>query len=218
MGSRSPGRGARSSNASSPAFRPAEDRPGNGAAMAAKFGDQLARLIAHRDVVDAAAPAKVHLARMRRQCVADLRRRDEADRALRGHHALIAAVAGEGEGGIGEGEHEAAVAHAVAIRHVGPHRHLEARLAGRRWRRCACRARARRGRSPTSRPRRPRRALRIGRRSRPATHASCAAPESCVGGRARRARDRRHHGRAGQRGEAGPELFAAASTARGTRR
>ena len=83
-----------------------------------------------RDVVEAAAAAKVHLARRSRQCVVDLRRRQEGYRALRGDHALVAAVAGESESGIGEGEDEAAVAHAVAVGHLRPHDHLQPRLAG----------------------------------------------------------------------------------------
>src|ERR1700728_1235632 len=37
------------------------------AVMSAKFGDQLASLVSDGDVVDAAASAQMHLARMRRQ-------------------------------------------------------------------------------------------------------------------------------------------------------
>ena len=83
------------------------------------------------DVVDAAAAAPRHLARGRGQPVAAMGRRDEGHRAVLRHGALVVAVAGEGEGRIGQREDVAAMAGAVAVGHLVGDGHRERRRARR---------------------------------------------------------------------------------------
>ena len=66
--------------------------------MAAKFGDQLARLVSDGDVVNAAASPQMNLARVRRQRVADFRGREEGDRALPQAGLLFFLYRGKREG------------------------------------------------------------------------------------------------------------------------
>ena len=101
-------------------------------------------------------PARWTSRRGRGQPVAAAAGRQVGDRRLLRDRALVVAVAGEGEGAVGEGEDEAAMGDAVAIQHVVGDGHGERRLAG-------CdpldpHAEALRGRSPlpTSPRRRPR--------------------------------------------------------------
>ena len=65
----------------------------------------------------------------------------------RGDGELVARVAGEREGRVGERRDEAAVADVVAVEHVVAHRHRQRRRALADVERCACRGRATRGRS-----------------------------------------------------------------------
>ena len=85
--------------------------------MAAEFCDQRAVRALHRHVVDAAAAGAGALDAFGSQPVAQLRRTQERHRAVLRHGALIVTVAGEGEGGIGQREDVAAVAHAVPVGH-----------------------------------------------------------------------------------------------------
>jgi hypothetical protein len=57
-------------------------------------------------------------------------RGEELDRAAGGDGIVVVAVAGIGEGRVGQGEDEAAVAHAVAVHHVFGHRSAHAGEAG----------------------------------------------------------------------------------------
>ena len=96
--------------------------------MPAKLGDDL---IAGRDlhIVDPGAAAARNFARTRNQHVAELARLDEGDVALRRDRLLVMAVAGKGEGGIGECEDEAAMGDALAVHHVRLHGHGQRRAA-----------------------------------------------------------------------------------------
>ena len=102
---------------------------GDGAGVPAKFRDhRLADSNAH--VIDAGAPAARDFARGGDKLVAELARLDEGDAALRGDGALVVAVAGKGEGGIGKREDEATMGDALAVHHVGLDRHDQRRAAG----------------------------------------------------------------------------------------
>ena len=67
--------------------------------MAAELGDDGAGLVAHGDIVDAAAlGALALLGRRRSSRMPSLARRDEVDGAVLGDAALAVGVAGVGEG------------------------------------------------------------------------------------------------------------------------
>ena len=106
-----------------------QPRAGDGAGMAAKLGDHDVAG-GDADVVDSGPAAARNFPRGRDQHVAELARPDEGDVALRGDRALVAGVAGKGEGGIGQQEDEAAMGDALAVDHVRRNRHRQRRLAG----------------------------------------------------------------------------------------
>ena len=78
---------------------------------------------AHRDVVDAGAAEPGAGYGLGGEHVADLGRRDEHDLGRGSHRRRPEAVAGAGKGGVGDGEHEAAVGQAVTVGHVGANLH-----------------------------------------------------------------------------------------------
>jgi hypothetical protein len=95
-----------------------------------KERDRRAGLVGNFDVVDAAAADQRALARRRGQHVALARRREELDRASRGHGVGVVAVAGEGERAVGQREHESAVTDRVTVDHVAAHGHRQLGKAG----------------------------------------------------------------------------------------
>ena len=100
------------------------------ARQAAKQGDGFAVRAADRDVVNAAARAARYFPGCRGQVLAAAGRAQEIDAAMLGHGQLVAAIAGIGEGRVGQAENEAAVADAVAVEHRVPDRHGQHGLAG----------------------------------------------------------------------------------------
>ena len=90
---------------------------------AAEFGHRDAVGGVHGDVVNPGAAGARPLRGGRHQLLAEPGRAQVGDAAVLRHGALVVAVAGEGEGGIGEREDEAAVADAVAVHHVLAHPH-----------------------------------------------------------------------------------------------
>ena len=101
---------------------------GDGAAEAAELRDRRPLLVATADVVNAAALGAPHFARGRDEPRPLPRRLQIADRAMLGDAALVVAVAGVGEGRVGEQEDETAVADAVAVGHRPGHDHRQRSL------------------------------------------------------------------------------------------
>ena len=97
-----------------------------------RLGDHAAVVAADRHVVEAAARPAVPLGGLGGEPLADPHRLEEGDVAAGGDRPLPVAVAGHGEGGVGEQEDEAAVGDVVAVDHVGAHRHGHRGPAGRR--------------------------------------------------------------------------------------
>jgi hypothetical protein len=93
--------------------------------VAAELGDRRAVGARDGNVVDAAAAAAGALDAMGCEPVSELRRTQERHRTMLRHGALAVAVAGEGEGRIGECEDEAAVADPLPVGHALPDRHGE---------------------------------------------------------------------------------------------
>src|SRR5579864_8613078 len=82
---------------------------------AAEDGDEAAgSALRHFDVIDAAAPGTGTLTRDGDQGLALLRRADEMNLGTGGDGDVITRVAGEGEGAVGQGEDQAAMADVVA--------------------------------------------------------------------------------------------------------
>jgi hypothetical protein len=78
-------------------------------------GDQFTLLVADFDVVDAAAASLLSGVPHSGENVAEMGRGDEVDVHAAGDGAVVVAIAGVGEGRIGDGEDEAAVAGAVLL-------------------------------------------------------------------------------------------------------
>ena len=93
----------------------------------AELGDHGAGLIAHSDVVDAAALAALALLRLREETHAEPARRHVGDRAVLRHRGMTMRVARKGEGRVRQRENVAAVAGAVAVEHPLDNRHAEPR-------------------------------------------------------------------------------------------
>ncbi|MNN43004.1 hypothetical protein D3C81_1572180 [compost metagenome] len=90
-------------------------------------GDQLPVLVLDAHVVVAGAAAAALLGGVGGEGVAQARRRHVVDAAADGHGGFVVAVAGEGEGRVGQGEQVAAMAGAVALDHVFAHAHADHR-------------------------------------------------------------------------------------------
>jgi succinyl-CoA synthetase beta subunit len=97
---------------------------------APEHGDQFAGLVGDLDIVYATAAALVAGMALRGEQIAQMGRGQEVDVDPGRHGTMVEAVAGIGEGGVGDGEDKAAVAGAVAIHHVLAYGH---RQRGRPW-------------------------------------------------------------------------------------
>ena len=88
--------------------RTRQPRPGDRARVAAELGDHNVAC-GDADVINPGPAVARNFPRGRDQHVAELAGTDEGDVALRGDRALVARVAGKGEGGIGQQEDETAM-------------------------------------------------------------------------------------------------------------
>lgn len=97
--------------------------------FAPEYGDDLAMLIADLHVVNAGTARQGNLFGVSRQQVVKKRRLEKFDIAARSDSRLVLAIAGIGEGRIGQAEDHATVAGIMALYHVGPDWHAGAGVA-----------------------------------------------------------------------------------------
>src|SRR6476469_8922467 len=97
--------------------------------MAAELGDYQV-IGGDADVVTPGTAAAREFPCGRDQLVAQLGGLDEGDLALRRDRALVARIASESKGGVGEQENEPAMRDALAVHHIRPHDHGQGCLSG----------------------------------------------------------------------------------------